>query len=107
MSSIILREYFDCLNMFVSKVEHINKSSSINLYQVNYLYVGEYIDGTRTMNDGAYVFSNMYITPKGAILLTEFSTLIRTASIYGKIMESLGRISWLIVGALLAIIIKT
>ena len=104
MSTSPLQEYFELLSMFSSgMVNLVDNSLDIDLEKVKSLINQNCLSGIDTSTLAGKSFHNVSITPQGAVVLAEWSSLLRVSSPKGQIMEALGKIIWLLAGMLLTV----
>jgi len=109
-----LQRYFDCLNFFALRVvKKVDKSTDLDLPLVKNLIGQGCLAGSDSSSYDGLAFTNVSITPQGAVVLAEWASLLRASSVKGQLMETLGKLVWLFAGmfitlsgALLLTIIK-
>ena len=104
MSTEPLKEYFECLHMFSSGVfERVDNESGIDLIKVNQLIEQGCLAATEFKGLSGNVFFNVSITPRGAIAISEWSMLLSRNTAKGQLIESFGKIVWLIAGMFITV----
>jgi len=101
-----LQRYFDCLSFFALRpVENVNESTGVDLLLVkNLIEQGCLTAGSESSTyGGGLSFVKVSITPKGAIVLAEWSSLLRSNSFKGRFMDVVGKIVWLLAGMLITL----
>lgn len=93
MTTSPLQEYFELLNFFSSgMVNTVDDSLGLDLEKVESLIEQNCLSGRVTSSFDGKSFLNVYITPQGAVVLAEWSSILRASSPKGQIMDTLGKL---------------
>lgn len=104
MSTAPLQEYFDCLNTFASATQKkVDESSGMNLEKVKNLIEQGCLSGIDSTTFDGLAFLNVSITPHGAVVLAEWSALLVANSPQGRILDTVGKILWLLAGMFITV----
>jgi S-adenosylmethionine synthetase len=104
MSTEPLKEYFECLRMFTSGVvECVDSESGMDLVKVKQLIEQDCLNATDASTMVAYAFLNVSITPRGAVVLAEWSNLLSRNTVKGQLLDALGKIIWLLAGMVITV----
>ena len=99
-----LQRYFDCLSSFaVFSFDSLDDSYGIDLELVKNLLEQGCLSGRNNSSSSGKHFSNIAITPHGAVVLSEWAALLRDSSFEGKFMSVLGKIVWLFAGMVITL----
>jgi len=103
MSTSPLQEYFKLLSMFsAGMVKLVDNTLDIDLEKVESLITQNCLSG-RVSSLDEKSFLNVSITPQGAVVLAEWSSLLKASSPKGQIMDALGKVIWLLAGMLITV----
>ena len=104
MSKSPLQEYFELLSMFsTGMVKLVDDSLDIDLEKVESLITQNCLSGRVSSSLDGKSFLNVSITPQSAVVLAEWSSLLRATSPKGQIMDALGKVIWLLAGMLITV----
>ncbi len=104
MSIQPIKDYFDCLSLFAGKsFERIDRNSGMDMAKISALIQQGCLSGIDASTTDGHTFFDVAITPNGAVVLAEWQTFLRLNSLQGKIMETLGKIVWLIAGMVITV----
>lgn len=108
MSNAPLQEFFDILNMFSSDSYGSVNSTTKNLKieKVKSLIEQGCLNGKNTSILDGHSFIDVSLTPRGAVMLSEWGMILRKHSVKGRIFSIMERITWIGVGVLATIIGK-
>lgn len=99
MAQQALQLYFDCLNHFSSEpIEEVGESDDLDFNLVKNLIEEGCLSAIDATTFDGMCFANVSITPKGAVILAEWGALLRTSSLKGQFMDTLGKLVWLVAG---------
>ena len=106
MQKLPLQTYRDCLRKFAfrsyEEVDHT--STSLDVVLIKQLVDLGFLDAVNCSNLDGPSFKKVRITPTGAAVLVKWDEILQAASVRGRIIQSLDRLAWLVVGVLLGVI---
>jgi hypothetical protein len=104
MSTDPIKEYFECLLMFASgEVEVVTSESNFNFVKVRQLIDQGCLSGIDRSTDDRNCFVCVSITPRGAVVLAEWSSLLSRNTVKGQLLDALGKIIWLLAGMVITV----
>jgi len=107
MSIAPLREYFDILRIIsLSPNISVNTESNIDGVKVKALIEQECLSGidVTTVHVSSPEFEDVRITPHGAVVLAEWSSILERESFKFKFMLIIERFVWVLVGILSTVV---
>jgi len=99
-----LQRYFDCLSSFALRgLKNVDRTTGLDLSLVKNLMEQGCLTGVNSSTHDGLSFLDVSITPQGAIVLAEWSALLRANSFKGQFMDVVGKIVWLLAGMVITL----